>query len=217
MNTVEHPAKYSDNLLPIFAELLEGYDKVLDPFAGTGKLRIVRPDAYLLEIEPEWAAINGATVGDALNLAQYWTESFFDATITSPVYGNRMSDHFVDHQTEKNYKRHTYRHCLGRPLHPSNSGQLQWGHKYQTFHARVWSQVRIVLRPGGRFILNISDHIRNKQVVPVTQWHKGMLEALGFEYDDFNSYDVFTPRQKHGANGSLRVECESILTFINQK
>ena len=53
---MNHPAKYSDALLPHFATWLCGYARLLDPFAGTGKLRTIRPDAVLLEIEPEWAA-----------------------------------------------------------------------------------------------------------------------------------------------------------------
>lgn len=88
-----HPAKYSDVLLPVFIKALEGHERILDPFAGTGKLRLIRPDAFLLEIEPEWAEISGATVGDAL--AMPWDDGTFDAVCTSPTYGNRMADHFI--------------------------------------------------------------------------------------------------------------------------
>lgn len=33
-----HPAKYSDEFIPIFAEELPKRGKILDPFAGTGKI-----------------------------------------------------------------------------------------------------------------------------------------------------------------------------------
>lgn len=213
--SLRHPAKYSDSLLPFFRDLLEGYDRVLDPFAGTGKLRCVRPDAFLLEIEPEWAAIGGAEVGNAMQMK--WEDDFFDAICTSPCYGNRMADSFTDHQVEKNYKRNTYTHCLGRKLDYWNAGQMQWGEVYRVTHFIVWKECRRVLRPGGRFVLNISDHIRNKQVVPVSDWHKRTLIALGFEYHDELSYQVPTPRQRQGANGNLRVEYENIFVFTNRK
>jgi hypothetical protein len=53
-----HPATYTDALLPVFARLLpQGRVKILDPFAGTGK--VARLSAWLplaefygAEIEP---------------------------------------------------------------------------------------------------------------------------------------------------------------------
>ena len=206
---VRHPAKYTDVLLPVFADLLRGYDRVLDPFAGTGKLRQVRPDAHLLEIEPEWAAISGATLGDALDMP--WPDGWFDAVCTSPTYGNRMADTFTDHQADKGYRRNTYRHALGRPLHPNNSGGMQWGTKYMEFHKRAWAEVYRVLRPGGRFILNVSDHIRNGQRVPVCNWHLCTAIVIGFTLSERR--DVPTPRQRYGANGKARVEAEAVLVF----
>jgi len=207
--SVRHPAKYTDCLLPIFAEWLRGRERVLDPFAGTGKLRQVRPDAYLIEIEPEWAAIGGAIVGDALRLP--FASGVFDAICTSPTYGNRMADSFTDHQTAKNYRRNTYTHAIGRKLHPNNSGQMQWGKAYQDFHRCAWGECWRVLRPGGVMVLNISDHIRNGKVIDVTAWHVRELTGMGFEY--VKSVFVETPRQRFGANGDKRVPGESVILF----
>jgi SAM-dependent methyltransferase len=209
MQAVRHPAKYSDVLMPLFGELLDGYDRVLDPFAGTGKLRSIRPDAYLLEIEPEWAAISGATVGDALDMP--WDDGYFDAVCTSPTYGNRMADHFTDHQVDKSYRRNTYRHALGRELSNNNSGWMQWGAMYRAFHINAWTEVRRVLRPEGRFILNISDHIRNGERVPVSEWHRAAVEGLRFAL--VSEHAVETPRQRFGANGNARVSHEVVYVF----
>lgn len=203
---VRHPAKYSDALLPVLAAALDGYERILDPFAGTGKLRSVRPDAYLLEIEPEWAAINGAQVGNAL--AMPWPSSYFDAVCTSPTYGNRMADH---HEAKDASRRNTYRHALGRPLDSQNSGQLQWGKEYRRFHFLAWAEVRRVLRPGGRFVLNISDHIRNHRRIPVSRFHKLLCLQMGFQLVE--QHDISTPRQRFGQNGQARVDTEQVFVF----
>ena len=90
----QHPAKYNDVLLPLFEELLVGSNRVLDPFAGTGKLRQVMNGSLMVlnELEPEWA-IQGPsdTIADTLHLP--YADASFDAICTSPTYGNRMADH----------------------------------------------------------------------------------------------------------------------------
>lgn len=201
---MRHPAPYADKLLPLLGALLAGYDAVLDPFAGTGKLRAVCPQATLVEIEPEWAVMGGALVGDALALP--FEDDLFDAICTSPTYGNRMADQYVDEGV-----RHTYRYALGRPLDAGSSGRLQWGEAYRAFHCRAWAEAWRVLRPGGRLILNISDHIRGGQRQPVSAWHRQTLEEMGFVHVE--THTVQTPRQRHGANGQARVDGEYVMVF----
>jgi hypothetical protein len=203
---MRHPAKYSDALLPVFHRLLKDRKRVLDPFAGTGKLKEVCPHAVLIEIEPEWAIIGGAVVGNALKLP--FPDRTFDAVCTSPTYGNRMADH---HNAKDDSRRNTYRHTLGRPLHPENSGAMQWGHKYTCFHVEAWLEVFRTLVPKGIFILNISDHIRKGQVVSVSQWHVRTLRAIGF--DLIETVNVHTPRHRFGSNSMFRVEHEHIHVF----
>lgn len=209
MITHKHPAKYSNELLPILYLSLVGYNKILDPFAGTGKLRQIRPDAYLVEIEPEWAAMGGAIVANTLYLP--FGDGKFDAICTSPCYGNRMADSFTDHQPHKKYRRNTYTHSLGRKLHKDNSGHMQWGKKYRDFHTAAWKDCIRVLRPEGRFVLNISDHIRNKTVQPVSKWHVDTLTDLGLS--QIMNIDIKTPRNRFGENHSARVEYEHIVIF----
>jgi SAM-dependent methyltransferase len=206
---MRHPAKYSDALLPVFSVMLFDYNRVLDPFAGTGKLREVRPDAYLVEIEPEWARLSGATVADALCLP--YDDNTFDAICTSPCYGNRMADSFDDKKPEKAYVRNTYKHALGRNLHPASSGKLQWGDKYREFHELAWRECARVLKENGRIVLNISDHIRDKRVQYVTLWHIDAIERLGFMVSQHEK--ISTPRNRLGANNQLRVDYESVIAF----
>ena len=91
MTKIKHPAKYTDVLLPIFEEMLNGCNKVLDPFAGTGKIHSLPFETVGVEIEPEWAQMsNNTIVGDATDLQ--FANCEFDAICTSPTYGNRMAE-----------------------------------------------------------------------------------------------------------------------------
>jgi SAM-dependent methyltransferase len=237
----DHPAPYTDALLPIMAELLlksDGYSvdagpgpaKILDPFAGTGKIARLRawlspsgdlmspegPQAefYGYEIEPEWAeqaraAGCACTTGDSRHM--HYPDATFDAICTSPTYGNRMADH---HEARDASPRHTYRHVLGRPLTPGNSGALQWGdgiagEEYRALHVAVWTECRRVLKPGGIFVLNVKDHIRGGVLQEVSNWHAVTLLMLGFVCT--RRVHVPCPGQRHGANGHLRVDYESVI------
>lgn len=37
-----HPARYTDALLPIFAQIIPTYSRGLDPFGGTGKINVTQ-------------------------------------------------------------------------------------------------------------------------------------------------------------------------------
>src|SRR5690606_20149612 len=137
----KHPAKYTDSLLPVFARILREHAarSVLDPMAGVGKIGLLRDYGFAgrivaNEIEPEWAYQAPpwveVRISDAANMA-WANDEEFDAIVTSPCYGNRMADH---HDARDSSRRYTYRHMLGRPLHPANTGKLQWGEAYQEAH-----------------------------------------------------------------------------------
>ena len=207
----KHPAKYTNSLLPIFLKYLNDKKMVLDPFAGTGKLKEIIPRAILIEIEPEWALMNGAIVADSQYMP--FPDKTFDAICTSPTYGNRMADHFTDHQTQKSYIRNTYRHCLGRILNSNNSGRMQWGSAYRQLHINVWNECKRVLKNNSIFILNISNHIRSGEHIEVSEWHVEVLKSINFKL--VKEHKVKTPRQRFGKNSELRVNYESIFIFIN--
>ncbi len=202
-----HPAKFTPSILAVMAQWLEGCSSILDPFAGTGLIHTIPGFTVGVEIEPEWAKVRrGTIVGDALALP--FADATFAAAATSPTYGNRMADH---HNAKDPSKRNTYRHTLGRPLHESNSGQLQWGPKYRDFHMRAWRELWRVLRPRGRFVINVSDHIRKGEVQYVCFFHHMALREIGFEL--VSEMRVDTPRNRFGANGQLRVAHEMVYLF----
>jgi len=214
---IKHPAKFNDKFIPIFAELLKHRENVLDPFAGTGKLALIKSYGFkgkivCNEIEPEYSKsliypVDEWHTGDSANMK--WAEnSSFDAICTSPTYGNRMADHF---DAKDKSKRITYRHVLGRPLNPDNTGRMQWGDNYRNKHVVVYAECRRVLKPQGLMIINISDHIRKGEIIPVTDWHKNTILNLGFSL--IKELKIETQRMGFGRNGNLRVDHESILVF----
>lgn len=208
-----HPAKYSQALYPVLVRMLKGSARLVDPFGGRGGIFTLSPflagcNIHAVEIEPEWASAHPrTTLGNALALP--WPDRYFDAVCTSPCYGNRMADHF---RSNIGHKRATYRNFLGRPLHPDNAGKLQWGEKYKEFHIKAWTEARRVLSTGGRFVLNIKDHIRDGEMVPVTDWHIDTLVSLGFTVRDHKR--VETPGYRWGQNGHKRYEYESVILFM---
>ena len=220
-SNVVHPAKFStviiEEIRQVLAVHMPGGGLILDPFAGTGGVHQLASEKYRtvgVEIEAPWADTQPMTIqGDALVLP--FGHHSFDCVMTSPVYGNRFSDH---HKARDGSLRLSYTHDLQRmtgdperTLHPNNSGTLQWGSKYRKFHEWAWREVRRVLKPGAMFILNLSDHIRSWEVQPVTDWHLSTVVSLGFEVIDRT--EVPTPRMRNGENSSARVNVETVATL----
>lgn len=226
---IGHPATYSAPVLDCFAKHIPNGAYVLDPFAGTGKIHNLSEGCDTvtvgIELEPEWAQMReGTIVGDARHLP--FADGTFTVIATSPVYGNRMSDH---HDAKDKCKkcdgagckscvgtglsmRKTYKHQLGRDLSPGSSAVLQWGPDYRAFHILAWAEAVRVLCDGGMFLLNVSDHIRKGSVVPVTEWHCAVLEGL-LKLRLDAKIPIVTKRMRVGANFDKRVACEYVCKF----
>jgi tRNA G10 N-methylase Trm11 len=209
-----HPAKYSDALLVHLLNAAEGYDRILDPFAGTGKIGMLRAmghtgPIYANDLEAEWLAPNiygcdVVTFQDAEFLK--YPAAYFDAIVTSPTYGNRMADH---HKAKDGSKRVTYTHCLGHPLHAENTGAMQFGARYCAKHERIYAHLNQLVRPGGRWVVNVSNFIRSGKEVDVAGWTEKTLNALGLQTVEVIT--VKTPRMGFGANADKRVDHEHII------
>lgn len=221
---VAHPAKFTEVILDVIGDLVlqeaaRRPVRVLDPFAGTGKIHELHhpPNVktFGVELEPEWARQHVRTVvGNALYLSHLpiCTEPF-EVIATSPTYGNRMADH---HEAKDKSKRMTYRHQLGRMPHRDSSTTLGWGPKYWDFHARAWDEVNRVIAPDGLFILNVKNFYRTKRVkgvkvveeVDVCKWHLDFLTDMGYHCEA--SVVVPVRGMRMGANHTKRVNHEMV-------
>jgi hypothetical protein len=200
-----HPAKYNPKFIGVFAELLNGCQTVLDPFGGTGRIRLLEQygfETVNLEIEPEWAT---DILGDSTMMP--FKDETFDAICTSPTYGNRMADTFTDHCPEKQYVRNTYRHRLGRKPSVNNTGGYQFGDRYLDLHRLVYGECMRVLKPGGKFVLNTKNFIHRDVETDVTGAHTSLLTGYGFQVT--GQREVPTVGLKFGANRN-RVQYETI-------
>lgn len=210
-----HPAPYNKKLIPIFDRILQThcksrYPRILDPFAGVGRIYHLSTPGQITAIDIEqWQDADPRVIrGNALNLN--YDRQTFDAVITSPTYGNRMADSFTDNQPEKDYRRNTYTHRLGRKLHAQNSGGIQWGSTYREFHQLAWAEVARVLVEDGLFILNIKDHVRDGKRQRVSRWHYDTILARGFT--PIQIVPVKCPGIRHGANRN-RISYELVIAF----
>lgn len=209
-----HPAKFSAALMPIIAAHIQPGTLCLDPFGGTGgrlAQAALQNRARVIINEIQWkvlftAASTRRTNANALYLP--YSSNSLDAIITSPTYGNRMADKYTDGS-----RRNTYRAAFGddEELHFHNTGAMQWGNLYRSVHAQAWQEAARVLKSGGTFLLNISDHIRAGKLIPVSRWHCETLQANDLVL--LETHTVTTPRNRQGENGDKRAACEYIFVF----
>lgn len=204
-----HPAKFSAPIIALLGELTVRYGiaSALDCFGGVGGIHSLPVTTFGIELEPIWAACQSGpvAVGDATRLPI--RDNAVHAVITSPVYGNRMSDH---HNARDDSKRNTYTHTLGQKLRDGNAGAMKFpGRQYEDLHRRAWSEAR---RIASRYlIVNCSDFIARGAVVEVCAWHMDEITKLGMTHVE--TALVETRRNRFGANGGARVDHEKVMVF----
>lgn len=211
-----HPAVYPAAVIDVFMELLDGFKKILDPFAGTGKIHMLHDaqptywDTVGIEIEPEWAGMHDRTkIGSALELP--FPKASFDAIATSPTYGNRFADNYDASDPEA---RRSYRADLGRELTEGSSGGLQWGSAYRDFHEKAWDEIMRVLKANGRLVLNIKDHIRDHDWQDVAAWHVDYLVREGpMKIAAIRPVVVSGNGMPLGSNADARVSAELVIAL----
>jgi SAM-dependent methyltransferase len=209
MTTIDHPAKYTQSILDALEEEVNGLrGPVLDMFAGTGRIHTIgRDDTLGIELEPEWAGLHPRTYrGDATALP--YPSGIFGIVATSPCYGNRMADRYDGRDGSR---RHTYRIALGHELSRGSAAGLQWGEEYRELHRKAWKEALRVLRPGGRLIINVADHIRGGQRQPVSDFHRRTAEEVGFRH--LHTRMVATPGMRQGRNRELRTSGEYLIVL----
>lgn len=230
MRKLVHPAEYGvikKTLVPLLVDLHATFDfpLLVDPMAGKGtifedleKAGIPKRHMYGVEIEPAYAYNNDyVIVGDAL---RSFDEGEISVAFFSPPYGNRMADVFIWREDKKG-TRDTYYHRLldydkdYRPHMHGNSAFMAWGSRYKAFHTALLSTLYLNTEDGGVVILNVSDHIRNKERVHVCQWYLETILKMGWCV--IGAQLVDTPRNRRGANRELRVDYEVVLGLYKEQ
>ena len=206
-----HPAPFSPDVLEAFAAATPRGARVLDPLAGIGRIHVLAGrETWGVELEREWARAHPRTlVADSRALP--FPDGTFDAIATSPPYGNRLADNPL--RFKKQSRRRTYAGSLGRDLSPGSAASLQWGPKYRGLMAGIWAESVRVLRPEGRFVLNVKDHIRAKSIAGTTGWHLQELIGLGLRL----VYVVSAGSGQGwrvGANSEARAGSELVALFV---
>lgn len=193
-----HPARFGDSILAAIAPWIAPGSRVLDPYAGSGRIHeLDHADTIGVELEPEWAALHERTIqGDAAALP--FPADAFDVVATSPAYGNR----FADQSVRPLARTTSYAHALGRRCSPGSGAALQWGATYRALHARHVAEMVRVLRPGGRLVLNVKDHDRARHRQRVVDWWSSTVAASGLHL--VARLEVESRGMRYGANRDSR-------------
>jgi hypothetical protein len=216
-SVVSHPAPYSPEVIEAMATLVRSEaDRIdqpvtqlmiLDPMAGIGGIHDLPGRTFGVELEPEWAEQHPDTrTADARHLP--FKDDLFHVIGVSPAYGNRMADH---HDAQDGSRRVGYKFSLGRMPSDGSSTVMHYGQPYRDLHVAAWIEATRVLVPGGLFILNCKDFIRQGKVMNVSEWHLVALFNLGYRLEF--AATVGTPGMRFGANRDARVDGELVIAL----
>ena len=213
-----HFARYSPKVVQAIGERLAPKQTILDPMAGTlERLAVLElaingsHDVYGVELEPEWASYSHPRLacGDARDLR--FLQQKFDVIAVSPSWGNRDADRTGEWWD--NADRRTYAAALGRNVTRGSLCLPFDDVEYKRGHRAAWTECARVLRPGGRFFINVKDHIRNGKEVHVSAWHWAVLHSLGLHPLPLEHLKLHTLGRMSGANHTARVTVENLYVF----
>jgi hypothetical protein len=214
-----HPARFNDDIIQILGDLIAefypGWDRVFDPFAGTGqRLAELCKEKHLAfagcDIE-EWPdAHANVWIGDATDITYYPFPPFL--IITSPTYGNGVNDHF---EPKEDSKRYTYRTALGKPLNANNSGRysIRGGKKswqrYMDINkaaVEIWAHLKV---PA---MVNVKSFIHNHEIIDLPLLWIELLQDAG--YDILDQRQVKVPCLRHGKHADVRIDHEDVIVAV---
>jgi SAM-dependent methyltransferase len=223
------------------AEMLAGRKRVLDPFAGTGKIVEIErgmdrlglgtgPDLkglhyVLAELEPEWSvqakdwscydpARVELHVGDSTKLHEWLAEGSVDAIATSPAYGNRMADKHSAKDIDPETGKLSKRMTYRHSLNRALSANNAGGMQWGSVYQRLHA---IVWRECWRVLSPGGIFVLN-----VSDHIRGgeVQHVTAWHLQELQNIgfrpvlhqvDVTTPRMRFGANREKRCKAESVI------
>lgn len=208
---------------------------------GMSLHRFANPDRKIvgIEIEPPWVTAPEVKQGDATVMKGVRRNSV-SAFLSSWVYGNRFSDsHNAQERCReckgtgkigrkkcskcengrRNHTRRGYTHDIREQtgdetyaLHENNAGRMHFrSEQYKDLHRKHAALALEKAKPGGIYVLNVSDFVERGQIVHAATWHLNTMQAAGWLWID--AYAIATPRMRYGANNQLRPENEWVFVF----
>ena len=215
-----HFTRYNPRVITAIEARIGDSKMILDPMAGTmERLReLEKPDrgwhlVHGVEYEPEW--VEGyphprLVRGDARELP--YEDEFFDVIVVSPSYGNRDADRTGDWWD--NVDRKTYAGALGRNVTDGSLCVPFEDEEYKVGHTLAWCEAVRVLKPGGFFVINLKNHIKQGQIVRVSQWHREVLREL-LHLTEVDDTAIPTKGRLSGENYDVRAEdAEKIYIYL---
>ena len=237
----DHPAMFSRELIEPLAATIRGRRRVLDPFAGTGRIHAIAEAAGVrrstgIELEPEWANVDlfpgrrrRQIVGDSMQVLRRYKPGAFDAVLTSPAYGNRMAD---KHEAKDSCKQcdgsgvegsAECRVCKGTGLSRRNTYRHRLGRPLSENNGGglQWGSEyrdlhRAIWKASVRVLAPGGAFVANcSNHIRLGQ----VIDVCGWHTDVLvelgldvvEVIEVETRRQRHGANAQLRVAGEQII------
>ena len=206
----EHTARMNLNLLNyLILKYTKEEDLILDPMAGSGSTGILASlnnrNSILIELEKKicrWIKDAKRKVeqqqtftkkgkitiiqGDARNIPKLVKKSI-SAVITSPPYYDLLQDTLKEvlrSKSIRDFKRNFNHIPIKCSTNPINIGNITALGSYLGAVKKVYTGCFQVLKPDGRMIITFRNSIRNKKLLPLTDYTILLCRDIGFSLED---------------------------------